>query len=363
MPIEMALWRLDGNETVPVGSSSLATEKRLEEILEGNIDILGLDRLLVIGRQVPTSWGKFMDLLALDPQGDVYVIELKRDRTPREVVAQALDYGSWVNDLDYQGLAEIWAGYAAKSVEGFGEALKEAFGEDLEELNGSHKLIIVASELDPSTERIVEYLSAFEVPVSVVFFRYLKDGEREYLARSWLASPTEAETKATRSKKRPWNGQDFYISFGDSDSSRNWDDALKYGFVAGGGKRWHSGSLNQLQPGHRVFVHIGQRGYVGVGKVVESVQPVGDFKVAVDGSEVPILQAPLVAQSMDHDLEDPDKQEYVVRVEWEKTHPRNDAFWERGLFANQNTAVKLRDTGTIKRLEEHFALCGGDTNG
>ncbi len=34
MPIEMALWRLDDNETVPVGSSSLATEKRLEELLE-----------------------------------------------------------------------------------------------------------------------------------------------------------------------------------------------------------------------------------------------------------------------------------------------------------------------------------------
>lgn len=218
-----------------MGSSSLATEQRLEEILEGDIDILGLDRLLVIGRQVPTSWGKFIDLLALDPQGEVYVIELKRDRTPREVVAQALDYGSWVRALDYQGLADIWAGHAAKSVEEFGEALKEHFGEDLDELNGSHKLIIVASELDPSTERIVEYLAQFEVPVSVVFFRYLKDGEREYLARSWLASPTEAETKGTRSKKRPWNGQDFYISFGDSDSSRNWDDALKYGFVAGGG--------------------------------------------------------------------------------------------------------------------------------
>src|SRR6266542_4192150 len=99
MPIEIALWRLDANEGVPVPSSSLDAEKRLEEVLENDISVLGLDRLLLIGRQVPTRFGKFIDLLALGPSGDLYVIELKRDRTPREVVAQALDYGSWVREL------------------------------------------------------------------------------------------------------------------------------------------------------------------------------------------------------------------------------------------------------------------------
>src|SRR4051794_35179918 len=107
MPIEMALWRLNGSEAVPVATSSLDREKRLEDILEKDISILGLDRLLVIGRQVPTRWGKFIDLLALDPQGDLCAIELKRDRTPREIVAQALDYGSWIKDLDYEALAGI----------------------------------------------------------------------------------------------------------------------------------------------------------------------------------------------------------------------------------------------------------------
>jgi hypothetical protein len=57
MPIEMALWRLNGDVPTPVGSSSLDTERRLEDILEKDISILGLDRLIVIGRQVPTTWG------------------------------------------------------------------------------------------------------------------------------------------------------------------------------------------------------------------------------------------------------------------------------------------------------------------
>ena len=55
--------------------------------------------LLIIGRQVQTGFGGVIDLLALDAEGRVHVVELKRARTPRDVVAQTLDYGSWVKDL------------------------------------------------------------------------------------------------------------------------------------------------------------------------------------------------------------------------------------------------------------------------
>jgi Phage integrase family len=83
--------------------------------------------------QVPTRWGKFIDLLALDPQGDLYAIELKRDRTPREVVAQALDYGSWIKDLDYETLVGIYADYGKDPSDGFEAALKKAFGDQVPE--------------------------------------------------------------------------------------------------------------------------------------------------------------------------------------------------------------------------------------
>ncbi len=358
MPIETAIWRLDGDNPVPIGSSSLDNEKRLEDVLEKDINILGLDRLLVIGRQVPTAWGKLVDMLALGPNGDLYVIELKRGRTPREVVAQTLDYGSWAKDLDYEQISEIYAAYREGEGEDFEQAQKEVFGDQLpDDFNASHQLIIVASELDSSTERIVEYLTELQVPINVVFFKYMKDGGAEFLARSWLTSPTELEVKTPR-KKRPWNGRDFYISFGE-EASRRWDDARRLGFISGGGKRWHSGSLTQLQLGHRVFVHIPQRGYVATGVVVETVKPVSEFSMTVNGTEVPILSIPdLVASDMGHDTDDPDKREYLVRVEWEKAYPAEEAFWEPGLFANQNTAAKLRDAHTIKRLEEHFGLSG-----
>jgi RecB family endonuclease NucS len=38
-------------------------------------------------------------VLGLDSEGVLHILELKRDRTPRDVVAQALDYASWVQEL------------------------------------------------------------------------------------------------------------------------------------------------------------------------------------------------------------------------------------------------------------------------
>jgi hypothetical protein len=53
---------------------------------------------------------------------------------------------------------------------------------------------------------------------------------------------------------------------------------------------------------------------------------------------------------------DPDMSEYVVGVEWEQTLPASQAIWEKGMFANQNSACKLRDRFTLERLIQRFGL-------
>jgi RecB family endonuclease NucS len=40
--------------------------------------------------------GGRIDLLCINGDGDIVIVELKRDKTPREITAQALDYASWV---------------------------------------------------------------------------------------------------------------------------------------------------------------------------------------------------------------------------------------------------------------------------
>lgn len=357
MPVEFGIWRIDG-ETSAVPFLPMADESRLEDLLAQDVSILGLD-VLIVSRQVVTAYGKRLDLLALDAEGDLYAIELKRDRTPRDVVAQVLDYGSWVTGLGHEEISELFSTFHKGAR--LEEVFEERFGGTLPEaLNQQHHLVIVASELDNSTERIVRYLTdQFSVPVGVLFFRYYRDGEREYLARTWLNAPTDVETttpKAGRANtgKEPWNGQDFYVNVGEGET-RTWDDFVRYGYVsAGGGKKW-SGPLNQLFVGARVFAYISGIGYVGVGTVTETAKPVTEFLVEVDGVRKTLLEVPFQAPNLSRYTQ-PDTMEFAVRVEWQKTLPREQAIREKGLFANQNSACKLRNAFTLERLSERFQL-------
>lgn len=240
MPLEFGIWRIDGDHTSPVTTSALANEARLETILERDPGILGLDVLLIVGRQVITSFGTRIDLLSLDSEGTLYIIEVKKGRTPREVVAQALDYGYWVAQLTLEEVAAMYA--AHHEGQSFEDGFKERFDDDPpESLSGDHQLVIVASSLDPSTDRIVRYVRGRGVPIYVVFFQYFKDGEQEFLARTWDADPVRTEGVVREVAKRqrpPWNGQDFYVAFGDP-ARRSWEDAVRYGFVSGGGGKWY----------------------------------------------------------------------------------------------------------------------------
>jgi hypothetical protein len=357
MPIEVGIWRL-GAKPERVHMSALDSELMLEDALVADLSILA-PQLMFIGRQIPTAYGKFIDILAMDASGDLSIIELKRNRTPREVVAQLLDYASWTQSLSHEEIASIYSNANAgrKLEEGYAEAFDSSVPE---QINQNHQLMVVASELDASTERIINYLSDnYGVPINAVFFRFFRDGGQAYLTRTWLIDPEQVEQKASKSKAKkgsePWNGRDFYISLGESEH-RNWDDCQKYGFVSGGGGKWYTQTLKLLFPGSRVFVNIPKTGYVGVGTVMESAVPVKEFKVETVNGEIPILEAPLLASKMGEHADDVDLSEYLVRVQWLKVVPRSEAYWEKGLFASQHIACRMTSRFTIERLSQHFGL-------
>lgn len=358
MPIEVGIWRLGDAKPEKIMMSTIDSESKLENSIVQDISILSA-QLMLIGRQVATSYGKFIDMLAIDMSGNLSVIELKKSRTPREVVAQLLDYASWIKSLSHEEIAAIYSDKnSGKKLE---EGFADAFGISLpEQINQRHDLIVVASELDTSTERIINYLTDnYGVPINAVFFRFFRDGDRDYLARTWLIAPEEAERKVSISAARkggePWNGRDFYVSLGECEY-RNWTDCQKYGFISGGQGKWYSQTLKLLFPGSRVFVNIPKTGYVGVGIVKDSAVPVKDFNISLNGQEVPILSVPTVAPKMDENSDNLDLSEYLVRVEWIKTVPKNEAYWEKGLFAIQHTACRMTSSFTIERLSQHFAL-------
>jgi hypothetical protein len=199
MAEEIRIWQVEnGKNLLEITRSKLDFEERLETWLNQDISILSGD-LLIIGRQVATEYGKYIDLICLNSDGDVIIIELKKDKTPREVTAQVLDYASWVKDLSTEKIQSIASHYLAEKTINLEEAFKQKFKFDLpEELNESHAMLIVASEIDESTERIIKYLSgSYGVNINVAQFQYFKNEiGQEFLARILLLEQSEVEQKA-----------------------------------------------------------------------------------------------------------------------------------------------------------------------
>ncbi|MBM3303075.1 MAG: DUF91 domain-containing protein, partial [Deltaproteobacteria bacterium] len=208
MPQDVRLWEiLDGDSLREIRKARLDLEERVENWLEKDITIVS-DDLLVIGRQVGTDFGGAIDILCLDRNGDAVILELKRDKTPREVTAQVLDYASWVQDLSNERLTEIADTYLCDRGP-LEEAFSSRFGVELPEiLNEHHKMLVVASEIDSSSERIIRYLSdSYGVGINALTFQYFRgEGGRESLTRVFLIEPSQVEystqTKAA-SKRRP----------------------------------------------------------------------------------------------------------------------------------------------------------------
>jgi uncharacterized protein YeaO (DUF488 family) len=355
MPIRHAIWKV-GEKPVPLSASRLPSEQNLEEMIVRDPRILSSEWML-IGRQEDTSNGGRIDLLAIAPDGSLVLIELKRDRTPREIISQALDYASWVEQLTPEKIGQIYQRFSDGG--NLDEAFQERFGAELDEetLNQSHQVIIVAAELDEATERIIGYLSARDVPINAVFFQVFQHDREQLLSRAWLLDPGEtqanvASTPKSKGEREPWNGE-YYVSFGD----RSWEDARQYGFISAGGGNWYSQTLKLLSPGDRVWVKIPKTGYVGVGRVTEAVRSVKEFKVQTPSGKRPALDVLKDADSYRSNADDPEKAEYFVRVAWLDSVPESKAVNEVGLFGNQNTVCQPTTPKwrhTVERLRTHF---------
>lgn len=354
MPIAYNLWTVAGAPT-EVPSGRLPSEQMLEEMIVAQPRILSSEWML-IGRQVDTGMSGRIDLLAIAPDGSLVVVELKRDRTPREVVAQALDYGAWIDSLDAEDIPRIYARFrpgrslASDFAERFGQALDE------ETLKSTHQIVVVASSLDAASERIVTYLNKRGVAINVLFFQVFQLGQQQLLGRAWLVDPAEVQVQqgassGERGEKEPWNGE-LYVSFGSG--SRRWDEAVKYGFISGGGGSWYTNTLQMLESGDRVWVKIPGKGFVGVGRVSGPRVAAREFRIG-DQAALDVLQGDYGRAFAD----DPERSEYFVPVEWIRTVPEAQAVQEVGMFGNQNTVCKPSTPKwrtTVEQLKARFGV-------
>lgn len=134
-------------------------------------------KLLIIGRQVSTNLGTTIDLLALDRLGNVVVVELKRDRTPRDTLAQALEYASFAEQLNTDDLEGILQSYLNDESLGLAEYHREYFElapDEAVAFNKDQRIVIVGQQVTSEIRQTASFLRSKGLRVTCVEFSFFQ---------------------------------------------------------------------------------------------------------------------------------------------------------------------------------------------
>ncbi len=228
------LYKLSNDALVLVERGKLATEEMIEAWIvqnshgaasAGSHDPLGLN-LLIIGRQVETDFSGRIDLLGIDEEGNLVILELKRATTPRNIIAQVLDYASWVVTLTTRQVHEIALEYLGRNLE---QEFQDRFEAALPEtLNQSHTMVIIASAYDAASQRIVRYLSeTHNIAINTAFFTVFNDNGQTLLATEWLLDQSEVASRAQQTNLEPWTPEKVLETLRETCSEKEFEIAQK----------------------------------------------------------------------------------------------------------------------------------------
>lgn len=177
-------------ETLELTSLSGAgfREADLQEwIIQSPIELLKTE-LLLIGKEVTVQGLRdAIDLLAIDPDGNIVIIELKRGSLKDPVDFQGLKYAAYTAHWDYDQLKEQFEAFRG----GAGNHLFEddsSFQDELDEfcnedytINQDQRIVLVGEDIRDRLELIVRWLADRSVDVAVITMNLLTDGERHFI--------------------------------------------------------------------------------------------------------------------------------------------------------------------------------------
>lgn len=221
--------RIDSEDgTTPLEATSLSEREYLEDdlrewILNGPHSILGED-ILIVGREVSVKdIGDAIDLLAIDRDGNVVVIELKRGSLKGDVDFQSLKYAAYTSYWDYNRLRNQFEKFKQT---GWGQELYDeetTFTEMLDEfcnddytLNQDQRILLVGESIRDRLDIVIRWLTDRGIDVTVVEVQLLEDGDQLYLdAEQTIPVPTRTVTEVSPdTSEEPWkdDGRSWHLN-------------------------------------------------------------------------------------------------------------------------------------------------------
>lgn len=204
MASKIKSWQIVDGRLVPIVASLAASGRKekgdLEQWIKSDPSVLG-DDIAIIGEQIPTSSGP-MDFLGIDSTGNTVIVELKRDRLPREALVQAIDYASDVAGWDLDRFREICKSYTGQTFEDYFQQEFEGIAiEDLA-INQAQRLLLVGFSVEGSLERMIEWLSdKYSLGINAVVLSYVRTPSGDEVLSRTVIIPEEVEKQKANKKK------------------------------------------------------------------------------------------------------------------------------------------------------------------
>jgi hypothetical protein len=202
MATEIQSWQIINSKLVPVKSNMIEEKRKekddLEQWIKTYSEILGND-IVIIGEQVNTRSG-VIDFLGIDTNGNPIVIELKRNKLPRESLAQAIDYASDIATWDAEKYSEVCLKYTSKTLEDY--LAEKIEGKDIDEfaISQSIRILLVGFSIEESLSRMIEWLSnTYSISINAIILNYIKtNGGEELLSRTVIIPEEIDQEKANK---------------------------------------------------------------------------------------------------------------------------------------------------------------------
>jgi hypothetical protein len=179
----------------------------LERWLVENPNVLG-EQLLIVKSEYILPSGIRLDILALDREGKLVVVELKRDHSGIGIDWQAVKYASYCSTLTSDAICQLRSDFSGDDLEETTRKIEDFIDGEIEDLNQDQRIILVSGEFHPDVMSAVFWLRDHEIDVRCVRLRCFNDDAGALLLNPELIVPLpEAEDYLVRQKVKSQKDQ------------------------------------------------------------------------------------------------------------------------------------------------------------
>jgi hypothetical protein len=139
----------------------------IQEWISGTPEILG-EPLLIISKELFLPSGRRLDLLAVDKEGALVVIELKRDNSGSDVDWQAIKYASYCSSFSHDEIYKHFAEYLGTDGDDSQVKIEGFINSEPEDLNQRQRIILVAKEFHSEVISAVLWLRESEIDIECI---------------------------------------------------------------------------------------------------------------------------------------------------------------------------------------------------